>query len=234
MKFPVRLDKFISQATALSRKQAKASIKSGQVCVNESVITASEQKILQDDKVVYRNQVLNYQPFRYFMLNKPIGYVCATKDRRHLTVLDLIDEPRKEQLSVAGRLDIDTTGLVLLTDNGQWLHDIISPKKLCPKSYRIETESIISTKDHKKLTEGIWLTKEQVRTAPADLKKIHDYEYLLTITEGRYHQVKRMISSVDNKVVTLHRESIGRIYLDDHLQPGEYRSLTEEEVTQIK
>ncbi|MEE4243907.1 MAG: pseudouridine synthase, partial [Kangiellaceae bacterium] len=170
---------------------------------------------------------------RYFILNKPEGFVCATKDREHLTVLEFIDEPRKENLSVAGRLDIDTTGLVILTDDGQWLHQVISPKHQCEKVYLVETLKPVTEKQIAKLEKGVWLKNDETRTKPAKVEVIDEYHYRLTITEGRYHQVKRMFGAIENKVESLHRERIGSVVLTDELMPGEYRALSESEIASI-
>ncbi len=233
-KFPMRLDRFISQSTDYSRKQVKILLKRGEVEVNGEIVKQPEQKILNSDRVLLAGEPLNQLELRYFMLNKPVGFVCANKDLEHMTVLEFIDEPRRENLSIAGRLDIDTTGLVLLTDDGQWLHQVISPKHECEKIYLVETISPLDEKTIKKLEQGVWLKNDKTRTRPAQIEVIDEYHYRVTITEGRYHQVKRMFAAVENKVETLHREKIGDIHLDPDLAPGEYRALTLEEIKSIQ
>jgi len=233
MKFPIRLDRFISQSTDFSRKQVKRLLKDGEITVNQEPVFQADLKIDESDKVSVVGEVLGELTPRYFMLNKPEGFVSATKDREHMTVLEFIDEPRKENLSVAGRLDIDTTGLVLLTDDGQWLHQVISPKHQCEKCYLVETQSPLSDKAIHKLEQGVWLNNEKKRTAPAVVTVVDEYHYRITITEGRYHQVKRMFAAVDNHVEALHRERVGGIILDQQLAPGEYRALTTEEIASI-
>jgi 16S rRNA pseudouridine516 synthase len=233
MSFPIRLDKLISQSTDLSRKEVKRLAHKGEIRVNGEVVKSTDFKVDESDVVTCRGEPIGALGFRYFMLNKPEGYVSATKDREHMTVLEFIDEPRKDQLSVAGRLDIDTTGLVLLTDDGQWLHQVISPKHQCEKTYLVETLKPLVPKDIKKLEQGVWLKNEKTRTKPAKVEIIDEYHYRLTITEGRYHQVKRMFAAIENKVESLHRERIGGIVLDPDLMPGEYRSLNEQEIYSV-
>jgi 16S rRNA pseudouridine516 synthase len=233
MTFPIRLDKLISQSTDLSRKEVKRLAHKGEILVNGEVIKSPDIKILECDEVVCQGELIAAIGFRYFMLHKPEGYVSATKDKEHMTVLEFIDEPRRDNLSVAGRLDIDTTGLVLLTDDGQWLHQVISPKHQCEKTYLVETLKPLLPKDITKLEQGVWLKNEKTRTKPAKVEVIDEYHYRLTITEGRYHQVKRMFAAIENKVESLHRERIGGILLDPDLLPGEYRALTTEEIQSV-
>lgn len=234
MKYPIRLDKLISQTTNWSRKEVKRLAHKELITLNGEVIKTTDTKVNESDRVVCDGEVIGELTPRYFMLNKPEGFISATKDREHLTVLEFIDEPRKDNLSVAGRLDIDTTGLVLLTDDGQWLHKVISPKHHCPKTYLVETEKPLSDKQIAKLESGVWLNNEKTRTKPASVEVIDEYHYRLTITEGRYHQVKRMFAAIENHVESLHREQIGAICLDADLQPGEYRALTDSEIASIE
>ena len=169
---------------------------------------------------------------RYFMLNKPQGYVCSTDDPDHPTILYFLDEPVAHKLHAAGRLDIDTTGLVLMTDDGQWSHRITSPRHHCekpiwwrwkarwrkgPRSCSPKASSCITKRSHQTGVAGSY----------------HPTEVRLTISEGRYHQVKRMFAAVGNHVVGLHRERIGDILLDESLAPGEYRPLTEAEIASV-
>jgi len=170
---------------------------------------------------------------RYFMLNKPQGYVCSTDDPDHPTILYFIDEPVAHKLHAAGRLDIDTSGLVLLTDDGQWSHRITSPKHHCEKTYLVTLEQPLAPDTADNFQAGVQLHGEKNLTRPATLEQISEHQVRLTISEGRYHQVKRMFAAVGNHVVALHRERIGAITLDDALEPGEYRPLTPEEVAGI-
>ena len=170
---------------------------------------------------------------RYFMLNKPQGYVCSTEDPDHPTVLYFLDEPVAYKLHAAGRLDIDTTGLVLMTDDGQWSHRITSPRHHCEKTYLVTLENPLSADTAEQFAKGVQLHNEKDLTKPAVLEEVTPTEVRLTISEGRYHQVKRMFAAVGNRVVGLHRERIGEIALDPTLEPGEYRPLTEEEIASV-
>lgn len=167
---------------------------------------------------------------RYFMLHKPPSVVSATKDSRHPTAIDLTHEPRQEQLQIAGRLDIDATGLLLITDDGQWNHLITSPRSDCQKVYNVEVADPLNDALIKSFQEGIWLEGEKRRCRPAELKILDERHAQLTISEGKYHQVKRMFTALKNHVVQLHRIQIGAITLDADLEPGEYRPLTTAEI----
>ncbi len=170
---------------------------------------------------------------RYFMLNKPQGYVCSTEDPDHPTVLYFLDEPVAYKLHAAGRLDIDTTGLVLMTDDGQWSHRVTSPRHHCEKTYLVTLEHPLSDDTAQQFADGVQLYNEKSLTKPAQLDVIEPQRVRLTISEGRYHQVKRMFAAVGNRVIELHRERIGDITLDDDLAPGEYRPLTTEEIASV-
>ena len=167
------------------------------------------------------------------MLNKPHGYVCSTDDPDHPTILYFLDEPVAHKLHAAGRLDIDTTGLVLMTDDGQWSHRITSPRHHCEKTYLVALESPLAEGTAELFAKGVQLHNEKDLTKPAVLEVITPTEVRLTISEGRYHQVKRMFAAVGNHVVGLHRERIGDIQLDESLAPGEYRPLTEAEIASV-
>ncbi|WP_352283763.1 16S rRNA pseudouridine(516) synthase RsuA [Pseudoalteromonas sp. Q18-MNA-CIBAN-0097] len=230
MKFPCRLDKFISHLAELPRSKARASIKRQAALVNGEVVTAFDFQIKQQDEVVFQGEQLVFLGKRYFMLNKPVGYVSANSDELHKTVFDLIDEPNMNDFHVAGRLDIDTTGLVILTNDGDWSHKITSPKNNKFKTYLVETQEPITDESLEALREGVQLHNEKTLTRPAKAERLANYGLRLSICEGKYHQVKRMLAAVDNKVVELHREQIGNIKLDENLAAGEYRLLTAEEI----
>lgn len=227
----LRLDKLVSQVTDLSRAEAKRAARQGRISVNGEVVSDPAQKVLESDTVMLDGDSLQEPGPRYFMLNKPLGYVCATKDSEHPTVLDLIDEPNKQKLHIAGRLDIDTTGLVLITDDGQWSHRITSPRHHCEKTYYALLAEGIDDSAIEKFAKGIWLNNEKKRTKPAKLEILYRNEVRITISEGRYHQVKRMFAALDNRVLELHRERVGDIVLDEDLPEGEYRALTSEEIS---
>jgi len=252
----MRLDKAVSQVTDLSRSDVKRAAKAERITVNGEIVTDPSTKVAETDTLCLDGEPLLEPGPRYFMLNKPQGYVSATKDSEHPTVLDLIDEPNKHKLHIAGRLDIDTTGLVLLTDDGQWSHKVTSPRHHCDKTYYAQLAERIGEDAVEKFAKGIWLRDDKIagndfaprsgpkdrtqgrvrqnkRTKPATLEILFANEVRLTISEGRYHQVKRMFAALGNRVLELHRERIGDIHLDADLQEGEYRPLTPEEITSV-
>ncbi|MBH0087523.1 16S rRNA pseudouridine(516) synthase RsuA [Pseudoalteromonas sp. NSLLW218] len=230
MKFPCRLDKFISHLAEIPRTQARASIKRKEVSVNGEVITSHNFQLAQQDEILHKGTPLVFLGKRYYMLNKPVGYVCANSDELHKTVFDLLDEPNMSDFHVAGRLDIDTTGLVIITNDGDWSHKITSPKSNKFKTYLVETQEPITDEALEQLRTGVMLHNEKDLTRPAIAERLANYGLRLSISEGKYHQVKRMLYAVDNKVVELHREQIAGIILDENLASGEYRLLTTQEI----
>ena len=230
----MRLDKYISNATDLSRTEAKRLIKAGDVSIDEKTATSGSQKVSPDHSVTIDGSPITLMVDRYFMMNKPAGVVSATKDHSNPTAIDLIYEHRNDQLQIAGRLDIDTTGLLLITDDGQWNHIFTSPRTDCKKIYLVELENPVGEDYQRKLEAGIALEGEKRRCLPAKMEVIDEHHIRLTISEGKYHQVKRMMTSLGNQVVSLHRMQIGGIELDSELEPGDYRPLTDEEIASIQ
>ena len=230
MKFPCRLDKFISHLAEIPRTKVKAGLKSKFALVNGALVTAPDQSITATDEVTWQGKPLIFLGKRYFMLNKPVGYICANKDDIHPTVFDLFNEPNMSDFHVAGRLDIDTTGLVLITNDGDWSHRITSPKHNKFKTYLIETIEPITEEALEQLRQGIQLHNEKEVTRPAIAEQLATFSLRLSISEGKYHQVKRMLAAVGNKVIELHREKIDGIELEHSLKSGEYRQLTPKEV----
>ncbi|MBQ4856759.1 16S rRNA pseudouridine(516) synthase RsuA [Pseudoalteromonas sp. MMG007] len=230
MKFPCRLDKFVSHLAELPRSKARAAIKRQAATVNGEVVTAFDFQVKQQDEIMFEGEQLVYLGKRYYMLNKPVGYVCANSDELHRTVFDLLDEPNMADFHVAGRLDIDTTGLVIITNDGDWSHKITSPKNNKFKTYLVETQEPITDESLEQLRTGVQLHNEKDLTRPAKAQRLANFGLRLSICEGKYHQVKRMLAAVDNKVVELHREQIAGIKLDESLASGEYRQLTAEEI----
>lgn len=229
----MRLDKYVASVSELSRNDAKKVIRSGRVIVDGLEQRDPKCSVEISTAVILDGSALCSPGKRYIMLNKPEGYVSATKDKQHLTVMDLLDEENCGQLHIAGRLDLDTTGLVLITDDGQWSHRITSPQRDCKKTYLVETADPISEDSVLSFEKGIHLDNEKRPTLPAHIEIIDEHTARLTISEGRYHQVKRMFGAMGNKVDCLHRERIGDIYLDGSLQPGEYRHLTSDEIASV-
>ncbi len=230
----LRLDKYISNASDYSRTQVKRLIKEGLVTVDGKMVSNPATPISESEVVHLENTPIAMPGARYFMLNKPGGVVSATKDSDHPTAIDLIDEPRPEQLQIAGRLDIDATGLLLITDDGQWNHQITSPRSDCRKTYKVGLSEPLDLVLIRKFHEGIWLEGEKRRCLPADLEVLDDYTAMLIISEGKYHQVKRMFAAVGNHVHSLQRLTIGEIALDPDLAPGSYRPLTRPEIESIR
>lgn len=227
----MRLDKFIAENTGLTRSQAGKALRAGQVSVNGETEKNTARKISEQDQICFDGQPLAWtQPGQYFMLYKPQQCVCSHDDGDYPTVFQFFDYPLSSKLHCAGRLDADTTGLVLLTDDGQWSHRITSPKHHCEKTYLVTLADPVEDFYAEQLAAGILLRGEKTPTKPAVLEVLDDYNVNLTISEGRYHQVKRMFAALGNKVVALHRWRIGHVILDDNLAEGELRALTEEEI----
>ena len=229
----MRLDKFICHHTGISRVEAKKVLRNGLVTHNGEVIKNAGFKVDDDTDIELDGRPLGAVKPRYYMLNKMANTLCSTIDEEYPSVLSFMDLANTRGLHIAGRLDVDTTGLVLITDDGQWSHRITSPKKQCPKRYRVWLAEPLVAGAEQEFERGIQLHNEPELTQPARLERISDTEVLLTITEGKYHQVKRMFAAVSNKVIQLHREQIGTIELDETLAEGEWRELTPEEVARI-
>jgi len=230
----MRLDKFIGNNTELSRTQIHIAIKQGLISINDHTISKTNAHITDGDKVIYDGNLIEERKLRYLMLHKPAGYVSANSDSEHPTLLDLIDLPFKHELQIVGRLDLDTTGLILLTDDGQWNHKITSPKHLHTKSYLVSTATPIADSAKNIFSQGVLLKGETKATLPAELEIIDSHRARLTIREGKYHQVKRMFAAIGNHVEALHRERIGDIVLDADLLPGQHRELTADEISSFE
>jgi 16S rRNA pseudouridine516 synthase len=230
----MRLDKYIASVTDYSRTEARRLLKNREVLCNDGVVTNPAEHIdaNHDTITLYGNTLASPSP-RYLMLNNPPESVCAREDCEHPTVIDLLDEPNRDKLQIAGRLDKDTTGLVFITDDGQWNHRITSPKKACFKTYYVTTSDSISDDAILQLEAGVLLHQETRPTLPAKVTKIGSHQIELHIQEGKYHQVKRMLAAVGNHVDILHRQQIGNVQLDPTLSPGEYRPLSPQEIESV-
>ncbi|GAM75437.1 ribosomal small subunit pseudouridine synthase A [Vibrio ishigakensis] len=229
----MRLDKYLCDGLGITRKQATKLLKTGEVTVDGEMIKSGAFKVKDGAEVEWQDRPLLLRGPRYLMMNKPEGFVCSHEDGFNHTVFVLLDEVRYEDLHFAGRLDVDTTGLLLITDDGQWSHRITSPKHKCDKTYRVWLADPVQDNYAEAFKQGILLRNEKEPTLPADLKIIDEKQVLLTIHEGKYHQVKRMFAALGNRVEALHRERIGQITLDEDLEPGEYRDLSEDEIQAI-
>jgi 16S rRNA pseudouridine516 synthase len=226
----MRLDKLLSNASNLTRSQASKAIRQGDVTVDGVVAEKGTVKVTDDNQVFYLGMTISTPKLRYYMLNKPMGCVSANKDKNSLTVFDHLLIPRREQLHVAGRLDKDTTGLIIATDDGKWSHRLTSPKHEHTKRYRVSLAEDITPEAKQQLEQGVMLEGEKKITKPATVVVLEPKVINLNITEGRYHQVKRMLLAVDNEVVGLHREAVGHIELDQELKLGGWRHLTPHEI----
>ncbi|MFP8965302.1 16S rRNA pseudouridine(516) synthase RsuA [Pokkaliibacter sp. CJK22405] len=230
MKYPIRLDKFLAHHTGLSRSQLRKALREQPVQVNGDVVKDQGMHIHREDKVVWMGDEFGEAGFSYIMMNKPAGYVSTDDASEHPSAIYLIDEPFVERLHCAGRLDLDSTGMLLITDDGSWSHRITSPKHQKAKVYEVTLADPV-TEDHlDQLRKGILLRNEETETLPCEATLLDEQHVRLTIYEGRYHQVKRMFAALGNKVEALHRAQIGDIILDEDLEPGEWRYLTDEEV----
>jgi len=230
----MRLDKFLAENTPLTRSQATKVLRQGSVKVNGEIIKNGAFKITPNDHILFEDSPLTWvESGQYFMFFKPQGCVCSHDDGDYPTIYQYFDYPLRTKLHCAGRLDVDTTGLVLLTDDGQWSHRITSPKRHCQKTYWVTLADPIESHYQSAVENGIILRGEKTPTQPASMEIIDDYNLHLTIHEGRYHQVKRMFAALGNKVIALHRWKIGNIVLDETLNEGEFRPLTAEEIAQF-
>lgn len=237
MKKQMRLDKYLAQMSVGSRSEVKQMIRKGQVCINGQTAKKPESKVeLAGDVITVNGTEISYAEEEYIMLHKPAGVVSATKDDREKTVIDLISGKKRKDLFPVGRLDKDTEGLLLLTSDGVLAHKLLAPKKHVDKTYYARIQGNITEEDVQAFKEGLDIGEEKL-TMPArleilDADKIS--EILVTIQEGKFHQVKRMFEAVDKKVIYLKRLSMGTLLLDEGLKPGEYRKLTKDEIESLK
>ena len=251
----MRLDKFLANSGIGTRKEVKDILKNRKISVND--VFVKDGKIQIDEKkdiVKYENKIVNYKPFVYIMMNKPAGVISATEDNHHKTVIDLLnDEYRTYDIFPVGRLDIDTEGLLLLTNDGVLSHNLLSPKKHVNKKYYVKIANPLSEDDIKMLENGIKLeenfvtkkakveiicngSEKESKNSDFDENKNNKNENLvyITISEGKFHQVKRMFKAVNNEVLYLKRVKMGNLLLNEKLELGEYRELTEEELNNLK
>ncbi|MEY8337236.1 pseudouridine synthase [Lachnospiraceae bacterium 62-35] len=231
----IRLDRFLTEMGVLSRSQAKEAAKKGRIFINGEVEKRTDRKIFPGvDRVMVDGTEIGYKAWEYFMLNKPSGVVSATEDKRYPTVLDLIEEKARRDLFPVGRLDMDTEGLLLITNDGALAHRLLAPKSHVDKVYYARIEGNIPSDGEQLFQEGLVLS-DGTKTLPARLQVLEGGgEVCLTIHEGKFHQVKRMFEAIGCKVIYLKRLSMGTLVLDEGLRPGEYRRLTEEELEQLQ
>lgn len=225
----MRLDKFLSNMGVGTRTEVKQLLKKSSIKVNDKIEKSPKSQVNPNqDKITVDGKVIEYVDYVYIMLNKPKGYVSATFDDINQTVIDLITDYRHLDIFPVGRLDKDTEGLLLITNDGQFNHNLMSPSKHVSKTYQVISKYPVKNEDIITFEKGIELSDGKVK--PAQLEKLDNKLSLVTIYEGKYHQVKRMFHSIDNEVLELKRLKISNLTLDENLKAGEYRLLTPEEL----
>lgn len=230
----VRLDRFLAGQGAGTRSEVKLYLKKGLVFVNGEIEKKSERKIdPEKDMVVFQGQPVQFREFAYFMINKPKGCITATKDACDKTVIDYLKEEKHRELSPVGRLDKDTEGLLLITDDGELNHRLLSPANHVDKTYTVTLKNALHKSDTEAFKNGLDIGEKHL-TKPAILEIVDDFHARVTISEGKFHQIKRMFHKIDNEVLELKRISMGSLLLDESLNPGEYRHLTAEEIEELK
>lgn len=226
----MRLDRFLSNLPRFNRQDARQLISQGRIRLDGLECRDAQAEVREFSRVQLDDELLQAgKAARYFMLHKPVGVVSATCHPEHRTVLDLLDEPDKDDLHLAGRLDLNTSGLLLISNDGLWTRRLTLPGSKQPKVYRVQTEQPITDEYIEVFARGLYFAYEDLTTLPAELEILDSHSARLTLHEGRYHQVKRMFGHFQNKVIGLHRERIGPLDLGD-LPLGHYRALSAEEI----
>jgi 16S rRNA pseudouridine516 synthase len=225
----MRIDKLLSEMGKATRSESARLARQGKILVNGTPVKRSDVHVDPGkDEIVFCGSKIAYKRFTYIMLNKPEGYVSATDDAKEKTVLDLLnDEERRKDLFPCGRLDKNTLGLVILTNDGDSAHKLLSPKHHAKKVYKFKSKLPLAQDDIKRLEDGIDIG--DYVTKPCEISMISDTEGEITLTEGKYHQIKRMLEAVDNKIIYLERISFAGVELDRSLERGQWRYLTDEE-----
>lgn len=228
-----RLDKFLAATTDLTRSLAKKALHRGEVTVDGEVVKDAAMQVSETSRVCWQDELLQlHSGYHYLVLNKPVGYECSSKSSHHPLVSDLLGGlPGRERIQPVGRLDVTTSGLLLMTDDGQWSHRITSPRYQKRKIYRALLAEPLVSDAEERLQAGLQLEGEDLPTRSAELQRLDGLQVRLILTEGRYHQVRRMFAALGNHVVTLHREAVGDLELDEQALPaGQWRELTPQEV----
>ncbi|MBJ7538550.1 pseudouridine synthase [Marinomonas transparens] len=232
----MRLDKFVCKSTELTKSEVRQKIHAGALSVNGETITDEATQVHENNSVMLNGVTLRARDFRYILLHKPAGTVCSNIDEAYPSLFNYLDLDRVSELHIAGRLDADTTGLVLITDDGRWSFSITQPASECRKVYRVQLSKALSKERAEEIAsqfkKGVQLQGEKALTLPASLEVMSANEVLLTITQGKFHQVKRMFAAVGNRVASLHREQIGAVCLD--VEVGQWRYLSEDEVQSFR
>jgi 16S rRNA pseudouridine516 synthase len=232
-----RLDRLISELCQINKKKVRLILAQQRITVDGVIALDIDQIVDQFSRVVMDDEVLQENKPHYIMLNKPIGVVCATKDEKYKTVIDLLtgqfDLETRESLHIVGRLDLNTSGLVLLTNDSRWSERLTSPEYKVSKCYQVTLKNALTTEYIDAFAQGMYFPYEKITTKPATLSIVSPFEAQVILTEGRYHQIKRMFGRFRNPVIGLHRYSIGQLSLDESLQCGESRRLSVMEVSGI-
>lgn len=232
----MRLDKYLSNMGIGTRSEVKQMMKKGKIKVNDCIVSSPEMKIdIETDNVMAAEQQVSYEKYVYYMLHKPAGVVSATEDKREKTVVDLLAAEQKKDIFPVGRLDKDTEGLLLITNDGELAHNLLSPKKHVSKVYYAKIDGKVTEEDVQIFKEGVQVDRD-FKALPAVLEILssgEQSEIHITIYEGKFHQVKRMFEAVGKKVTYLKRLSMGSLWLDDNLKLGEYRRLTGKELGKL-
>ena len=228
-----RLDRFLAEYCQVSRKGVRLMLAQNRVLVNGVVAQDIDEIINNFSHITIDGEVIQDNPPYYIMLNKPIGVVSATRDTQHKTVIDLLDYPFKNELHIVGRLDLNTSGLVLMTNDSRWSERLTLPEKKVTKRYIVTLQNKLNEEYIAAFADGMYFAFEDLTTKPAKLTIISDYKAQVELTEGRYHQIKRMFGRFRNPVIALHRFAIGNLQLNNQLAAGQSRELMPHEVNSI-
>jgi 16S rRNA pseudouridine516 synthase len=229
-----RLDRFISHKNNINKRDVRLLLAQRRIVVDGEIATNTQQIIQPFTSVILDNKSLQDNEACYLMLNKPTGVVSATKDKIHKTVIDLLNHPQKGSLHITGRLDLNSSGLLLLTNDSNWSRKLMLPDRKVTKIYHVTTEKIITPEYINLFKAGMHFPYENITTKPVNLKILSEHSAELELTEGRYHQIKRMFGRFRNPVLKIHRLSVGNITLDPSLTPGESRCLSDYEIQALQ
>lgn len=225
-----RLDRYISARLLINRRDVKPLLAQGRILVDQQPARSVQQLVDEFNQINVDGRLLASKKPSYIMLHKPVGVVSATKDDKHQTVIDLLDREDREDFHMVGRLDLNTSGLMLLTNDGRWSKALTLPEKNICKRYLVTVKNPLSEDYIAAFAEGMYFAFEDITTRPAEIKILSEFEAEVVLVEGKYHQIKRMFGRFRNQVLKLHRHAIGPIKLDPTLKPGESRELTPTEI----
>lgn len=226
----MRLDRLLNKLTRRSNKDIRTAIWAGEITVNAQLSSDEAQRVTRFDAVAWNGEVLAGETALYIALHKPADYLSANQDRQHKTVFELLPEAWRSELHIAGRLDLGSTGLLLLSNDGSWTKQITAPATALSKCYRVQALRPLSEAQRIELQSGIYFQHEGITTRPCQIQPLAEpAQYRVTLQEGRYRHIRRLFGHVDNKVLALHRESIGRYELPESLQAGDYLELSEQD-----